>query len=72
MESVMRLAMDETMIRDAAQALAGRFKQLLGDGMARSFTLSRDEVVLALGFTESVSDLLTQSIGAAPVAELRA
>lgn len=68
----MRLAIDETMIRDAAQALAARFKELLDDGMARSFTLTRDEVVLALGFTESVSDLFTQSIGAAPATELRA
>ena len=28
MESVMRLAMDEAMIRDAAEALAARFKDL--------------------------------------------
>ncbi|RSV35918.1 MULTISPECIES: hypothetical protein [Sphingomonadaceae] len=64
MESVMRLAMDEAMIRDAAEALAARFKDLLVDGLARSFTLSRDEVVLALGFTQSVADLLTPTIPA--------
>lgn len=67
----MRLAMDETMIRDAAEALAARFKDLLDDGMARSFTLSRDEVVLALGFTQSVADLLTPS-AATPAIQLPA
>ena len=36
--------------------------------MARSFTLSRDEVVLALGFTQSVADLLTPPIKAPSVA----
>ena len=72
MESVMRLAMDEAMIQEAAQVLAARLKNLLDDGMARSFTLSRDEVVLALGFTESVSDLLTQSMAAAPAMRVRA
>lgn len=61
----MRLAMDETMIKEAAEALAARFKDLLDDGLARSFTLSRDEVVLALGFTQSVADLLTPSVAAA-------
>ena len=68
----MKLAMDETMIREAAQALAARLKDLLDDSsMARSFTLSRDEVVLALGFTESVSDLLMQSMAAARPMHLR-
>ena len=53
--------MDEKMIRDAAQALAARLKALLDDGMASSIGLSRDEAVLALGFAESVADLLAPS-----------
>lgn len=51
--------MDETMIRDAAQALAERLRTLLDDVSAPEIRLSRDEAVLALGFAESVVGLLT-------------
>ena len=56
--------MDEAMIMEAAQALATRLKALLDDGMASSIRLSRDEAVLALGFAESVADLLAPHIAA--------
>lgn len=51
--------MDETMIRDAAQALSERLQTLLDDASAPEIRLSRDEAVLALGFAESVVGLLT-------------
>ncbi|MCP3733141.1 hypothetical protein M9978_22310 [Sphingomonas sp. MG17] len=53
--------MDETMIRDAARALAARLKELLDQGMAPEITLSRDEALLAQAFAESVADLLANS-----------
>lgn len=54
--------MDEAMLREAAVALAGRLNVLLNAGMASEIVLSREEVLLALGFTQSVVELLTPKI----------
>lgn len=53
--------MDEALIIEAAQALALRLKTLLDAGMVPEIVLTRDEAVLALGFAESVADLLAPS-----------
>jgi hypothetical protein len=50
--------MDEAMMREAAMALAARLNALLNASMASDIVLSREEVLLALGFTESVVELL--------------
>ncbi|PBN42945.1 hypothetical protein [Sphingobium sp. D43FB] len=50
--------MDEAMMREAAQALAARLNRLLNASMASEIVLSREEALLALGFTESVVELL--------------
>lgn len=50
--------MDETVILDAARALAARLKSLLDDFGATTIALTRDEALLAQGFAESVADLL--------------
>lgn len=50
--------MDETMILEAARALAARLKLLLDDNSATTITLAREEALLAQGFAESVAELL--------------
>lgn len=50
--------MDEAMMREAAQALAAQLNKLLDASMASEIVLSREEALLALGFTESVVELL--------------
>jgi len=55
--------MNEEMIREAALALAARLKHLLDESLAGEIRLTRDEVVLAQGFAESVADLLSPSSG---------
>jgi len=51
--------MDEALIVEAARSLTARLKALLDASMAQQIVLTRDEAVLALGFAESVADLLS-------------
>jgi len=53
-----RYDMDETMILEAARALAARLKLLLDDYGATTISLAREEALLAQGFAESVAELL--------------
>lgn len=50
--------MDETMILEAARALAARLKTSLDDYGATTITLAREEALLAQAFAEGVAELL--------------